>query len=620
MSQDSQIAEVTHVVSKAFTDFNASIGAVREAIDGDFGDETAPVVLKGLCKSYDAYAAVADGKIVGVSFFDVHAKGSRVATLGPVSSLAPGVGEKTFVAAYDHAERLGFSALVLQQIAANSRSFSMYAKLGFEYVGGFLASSDNPPPPPESGDGGLTLKAMVVEDIPECADLFLTAHGRGCGWDRRVDMEGLLGAGIPFAMLVARDAGGKVVGYTTGFFIAGHTVAESVAVFCAMFRESSRLHQERGLPCPRFHCPVEFTGLLSWSLAQGLRVFRATIIMARGHYEHTPWTNDGYVVAPTMDLKLEFLDPKTISDSQIAEVTHVVSKAFKDFNKSVGLASEVVDEEFGNEEMAPIILQSICKSYDAYAAVADGKIVGVSFFDVHAKGSRVATLGPVSSLAPGAGKTTFVAACEHAERLGFSALVLQQIAANSRSFSLYAKLGFETKHTCQYVGGFLASSDNPPPPPESGDGGLTLKAMVVEDIPECADLFLTAHGRGCGWDRRADMEGLLGAGIPFAMLVARDAGGKVVGYTTGFFLSGHTVAESVAVFCAMFRESSRLHQERGLPCPRFHCPVEFTGLLSWSLAQGLRVFRATIIMARGHYEHTPWTNDGYVVAPSIAGY
>eukprot|EP00752_Nemacystus_decipiens_P011763 g10439.t1 len=325
-----------------------------------------------------------------------------------------------------------------------------------------------------------------------------------------------------------------------------------------------------------------------------------------------------------MDLKLDFLDPKTISDSQIAEVIHVVSKAFKDFNISVGAASEIIDEEFGDEKTGPVVLQGICKSYEAYAAVADnggGKIVGVSFVDVHARGSRVATLGPVSSVASGAGRKTFVAACDHAEKLGFSTLVLQQIAANSRSFSLYAKLGFEVKHTCQYVGGFLALSDDPPPPPESGSGGVTLKAMVAGDIGECADLFLAAHGRGCGWDRRADIKGLLEAGIPFAMLVARDALGKVVGYTTGFFISGHTVAKSQDVFCAMFREGSRVHQERGLPCPRFHCPVEFTGLLSWSLAQrGLKVFRATIIMARGHYDHAPWTSDGFVVAPSISGY
>ena len=66
----------------------------------------------------------------------------------------------------------------------------------------------------------------------------------------------------------------------------------------------------------------------------------------------------------------------------------------------------------------------VCKSHDGFTATnADGKIVGVSFVDVHAKGSNVATLGPVASLAPGAGSMTFVAACAHAEKLGFSTLV-----------------------------------------------------------------------------------------------------------------------------------------------------------------------------------------------------
>lgn len=76
-----------------------------------------------------------------------------------------------------------------------------------------------------------------------------------------------------------------------------------------------------------------------------------------------------------------------------------------------------------------VLFPRMCKSYEGYVAVThdddggDGKIVSVSFVDVHAKGSKVATLGPVSSLAPGAGRKTFVAACEHAEKLGFSTLV-----------------------------------------------------------------------------------------------------------------------------------------------------------------------------------------------------
>lgn len=66
----------------------------------------------------------------------------------------------------------------------------------------------------------------------------------------------------------------------------------------------------------------------------------------------------------------------------------------------------------------------ICNSLDGFAVTnGDGEIVGVTFVDVLAKGSKVAVLGPVASLAAGAGKKTFMAACTHAENLGFSTLV-----------------------------------------------------------------------------------------------------------------------------------------------------------------------------------------------------
>lgn len=318
------------------------------------------------------------------------------------------------------------------------------------------------------------------------------------------------------------------------------------------------------------------------------------------------------------DLQLTFLDPKTVTDTQIAEVTHTVCKAFKDYNVSINAASEVIEEEFGDPKIGPLVVSGICNSLDGVAATnGDGQIVSVTFVDVHAKGSKVALLGPVASLAPGAGKKTVVAACAHVETLGFSTLILMQVASNSRAFSLYAKLGFEAKHTCQYIGGFLPPSESSSPATDTD--GLSLMAMTAQDVPECVELFRRAHGADSGWDRQPDITGLLAAGYPFDMLVARDAAGKMVGYSTGFFIVGHQVSVSQDVFCAMYTEASRLHQERGLPCPRFHCPLEYPGLLSWALEQRLTVYRAVIIMARGTYEHA-WPGCGLVVTPSGMGW
>lgn len=49
--------------------------------------------------------------------------------------------------------------------------------------------------------------------------------------------------------------------------------------------------------------------------------------------------------------------------------------------------------------------------------------MGSAFVDVHAKDSRVASLGPVASSVPGAGRKTVEAACAHAEDLGCTTLV-----------------------------------------------------------------------------------------------------------------------------------------------------------------------------------------------------
>lgn len=48
--------------------------------------------------------------------------------------------------------------------------------------------------------------------------------------------------------------GGTYTYLATGFYPMGHTLATSQDVFCAIFREGSRLHQQGGLPSPRYIC------------------------------------------------------------------------------------------------------------------------------------------------------------------------------------------------------------------------------------------------------------------------------------------------------------------------------------------------------------------------------
>lgn len=63
------------------------------------------------------------------------------------------------------------------------------------------------------------------------------------------------------------------------------------------------------------------------------------------------------------------------------------------------------------------------------------------------------------------------------------------------------------------MGGFL-----PPVEPSSPVGetdGLSLATMTAADVPECAELFLKAHGADNGWDRQADIAVMVAAGLPY---------------------------------------------------------------------------------------------------------
>lgn len=68
------------------------------------------------------------------------------------------------------------------------------------------------------------------------------------------------------------------------------------------------------------------------------------------------------------------------------------------------------------------------------------------------------------------------------------------------------------------MGGFLSSSGSSSPAADTE--GLSLTAMTAGDVPECAELFVRAHGADNEWDRQPDITGILAAGYPFVMCVA----------------------------------------------------------------------------------------------------
>ena len=65
------------------------------------------------------------------------------------------------------------------------------------------------------------------------------------------------------------------------------------------------------------------------------------------------------------------------------------------------------------------------------------------------------------------------------------------------------------------MGGFLPPLESSSP--TANTDGLSLTAMTLEDVPECAELFLRAHGADNGWDRQPEITKLVAADLPFGM-------------------------------------------------------------------------------------------------------
>jgi hypothetical protein len=166
---------------------------------------------------------------------------------------------------------------------------------------------------------------------------------------------------------------------------------------------------------------------------------------------------------------------------------------------------------------------------------------------------------------------------------------LLQILANTRSFSLYLGLGFEPRRVnMEYVGRCTAAAP----------AGITVQPLSAADVDECSAL----HEKICGTKRAGDIASAVGAPHPNA--VARDEQGRLLGYTTGSYLGGHTVALTEdalkAITVAQSNAIAAAH-EAGAPIPptTIFVPQQFTGFARWLAKNGFRFTRGLTSMSYG---------------------
>jgi len=278
---------------------------------------------------------------------------------------------------------------------------------------------------------------------------------------------------------------------------------------------------------------------------------------------------------------------RTMEERDLEAASELCVTSFNEFNATVGMAPE-----FPPRDVIDIAKMYYSKGvhqagFIAFVAVDESEtIVGANLLEFQ---DGVGGIGPIASKAPGAGKLLMMAVMKAAAERDVRSVRLLQLIPNTRSFSLYLGLGFEPRRVnLEYVGQCTAEAPS----------GIAIKPLTAADVEECSAL----HERVCGSARAGDIAAAAGAPMPTA--VARDNKGKLVGYTTGSYLGGHTVAVSEeALKAIVVAQSAAISgaQAAGAPIPptTLFVPHQFSGFARWLASNGFRLTRQLTSMSYG---------------------
>ncbi len=223
------------------------------------------------------------------------------------------------------------------------------------------------------------------------------------------------------------------------------------------------------------------------------------------------------------------------------------------------------------------------QSHPAYFSVvveSDDRIAGSNFLDER---SAIFGVGPVA-VAPdvhdgGIGRTLMQAVLDRSVERQALGVRLVQVAYNTRSMSLYTKLGFATREPLAAILG---------EPLLKRFKGFDVRDAVAADMDECNRLCSQVHGH----DRGGELRDAIALGS--AKVVER--GGRLTAYTTGIGFFGHSVAVSNEDLMALIASADEFSGNG------FLVPLRNAQLLRWCFEQGLRMVYMLNLMALGFYQ------------------
>ncbi len=262
----------------------------------------------------------------------------------------------------------------------------------------------------------------------------------------------------------------------------------------------------------------------------------------------------------------------------IAEMGRICFEAFCDIADKHGFP-----HDFPSLDFARMVVGSMVSREDRYSVVAllDGQPAGSNFLLTSDKVSGVGPISvDVSRQGHGIGRTLMEDAIKYSRDNGFEMVRLHQDAFNMTSLSLYASVGFETKHPCAVM---------EPAPAETADPSIRpVTPADLDAVEELSQRFYKVSRRN---------EVAQGLGGPFPA-VLRERGGRVTGYLMAGFL-GHGVAETEEDMVALAAQAAR-------PLPpemrRVFCPLREASLYRRFLAAGFRNVKVMNLMTLGPYE------------------
>ncbi|KAH9300477.1 hypothetical protein KI387_012060, partial [Taxus chinensis] len=265
------------------------------------------------------------------------------------------------------------------------------------------------------------------------------------------------------------------------------------------------------------------------------------------------------------------------------ELAPVMYRAFTEFNLSVGIPPSA---DFESVETAELFMHNIFQSSNNYGVTAldkaSGRPIGAAFLNFI--GESVQRIGPVfvdpAYGNKGVGKAMMSALIDRANATNAKSIYLAQIAANTKSFSLYVKLGFRPVECITYFGG---SMDKSLYTWESGKEGFNVRPMEESDVRACSEL----HNSVLGHERETEIHEMLHINPANAWVALKN--GILEAYTTGFSLEGHSTAISEEAFVALFQVVC--HQKCNFPI-NIHIPGRINpSLIEWALKGGLQMIR-----------------------------